>query len=250
MAIFKYNAQNIYYETYGEGFPVLFFHGNTTSSRLFTHEIPFYSQFFEVIVFDWLGHGKSDKLDFLPDDLWRMNAEQGIALCDYLNINEVNLIGTSGGALSALNFATIQPNRCPKIIADSFFGNRLSEQEAIYITNNRQRAKKNFLFQQYWKNFVGDYWETMVDIDCDFLLSMAKKQLPLIYGNLSDINSEVLLVASSDDEVIPDIFDRMDELANELRFATKAYYDYGKHTFMITEKEEFRKLVLNFFNIM
>lgn len=249
MSYFKFEGHKIHYTVAGEGFPLMLLHGNTTSSKLFESDIPFFSQYYKVIAFDWPGHGLSDKLDRFADDFWRYNAKCGIALCEYLGIDEINLIGTSGGALTALNMATIAPKLAPLIIADSFFGNRLSKEEAEKIVAGRIKAKSNFLMQQYWKRFNGDYWETMVDLDCDSLLRIGRNKLPLIWGDLSKIESEVLLVGTSTDELIDDHYNRMKELQVLIPNTELEFYDYGRHTFMITEKEEFRRIALNFLDI-
>ncbi|HRP02694.1 MAG TPA: alpha/beta hydrolase [Candidatus Kapabacteria bacterium] len=247
MSYFKFDGRNVYYTVEGEGFPLMLLHGNTTSSKLFENDIPFFAQYYKVIAFDWPGHGYSDKLDKFADDFWRYNAKSGLALCEHLNINTINLIGTSGGAITALNMATLNPDIAPKIIADSFFGNSVSLQDAEKITNFRQNAKKNdFLMQQYWKRFNGDYWEKMVDLDCENLLTIGKNQLPLIWGDLSTIKSDVLLVGTTTDDLIRDIDTKMAVMQEQIPNSQSAIYDYGRHTFMITEREEFRRIALNF----
>ncbi len=248
MAYFKFDNKNIYYSINGEGDPLMLLHGNTTSSKLFESDIPFFAQYYKVVAFDWPGHGLSDKLDKFAEDFWRYNAKCGIELCKYLGIEQIDLIGTSGGALTALNMATLEPNLAPKIIADSFFGNRLSKEEAEKIVANRIKLKSDFLMQQYWKNFNGDYWETMVDLDCERMLELGNRQLPLIWGDISKIKSKVLLVGTSTDDLIKDNYARMLELQKIIPDSEIKFYDYGRHTFMITEREEFRRIALDFLN--
>jgi hypothetical protein len=78
------------------------------------------------------------------------------------------------------------------------------------------------------------------------MLSFSRKGFPTIFGDLAKIKSEVLLVATSSDKIHPDILGRLDELAVKIPNVKKKYYDYGRHTFMITEKEEFRKIAMEF----
>ena len=42
MPYFSYENKRIYYEKYGKGTPVIFCHGNTASSRMFSLLIPLY----------------------------------------------------------------------------------------------------------------------------------------------------------------------------------------------------------------
>lgn len=63
MAYFNYESNNIYYEEMGTGTPLLMLHGNTASSAMFSGIAEKYSDSFKVILIDFLGHGKSDRLD-------------------------------------------------------------------------------------------------------------------------------------------------------------------------------------------
>src|SRR5271163_977795 len=64
-----------------------------------------------VITIDLLGHGQSDR----PRDMWRYSmaffAEQVIGLMDHLQIDEAVVMGTSLGANTALEIASIAPER-------------------------------------------------------------------------------------------------------------------------------------------
>lgn len=46
MPYFEHNAKKIYYEETGVGFPTVFLHGNTASSKMFTNIIPLFSSNF------------------------------------------------------------------------------------------------------------------------------------------------------------------------------------------------------------
>ncbi len=249
MSYFHYDGYKIYFERRGNGHPLLLLHGNTTSVKLFKSDIPFFSQYFDVIAFDYPGHGLSDYVQQFREDFWNYNAKVALALLDFLKIDETYIIGTSGGALVALNLAVMKPQIAPLIIADSFFGNRLSYEEAKNLVSKRQKAKTHFMSQQYWKQFNPTHWEHIVDEDCRVLLAISEKNLPLIYGDLSQISSEVLLVGTTTDEVIPDIENRMNELSEIIPNTDIKIYDYGRHTFMITEKEEFRRIALEFLEV-
>src|SRR5271167_2614180 len=64
-----------------------------------------------VITVDLLGHGESDR----PRDMWRYSmgifAQQLIALIDHLQIDEAAVMGTSLGANTALELASVAPER-------------------------------------------------------------------------------------------------------------------------------------------
>lgn len=64
-----------------------------------------------VITVDLLGHGKSDR----PRDMWRYSmgafAQQLLALMDHLELEEAAVMGTSLGANTALEVASVAPER-------------------------------------------------------------------------------------------------------------------------------------------
>jgi pimeloyl-ACP methyl ester carboxylesterase len=79
MSYFTFENKKIYYSEYGTGRPLLFLHGNTASSNMYAQIADRYKQEFNVILSDFLGHGKSDRLNEFPIDLWFYEAIQVIA---------------------------------------------------------------------------------------------------------------------------------------------------------------------------
>lgn len=246
MPYFNFDALDIYYEIKGEGKPLLLLHGNSVSSTLFKHISPKYEKHFKVIKFDYPGTGKSERIYRFRDDYWRYNAECAYELMDMLGIDEFQAIGTSGGGLAGLNMATQQPGRITKLIPDSFLGDYLTADEARRIVRGRTKMKENQMSQLYWKAHIGEDWEKVVDQDMDLMLRVGENNLKIIYGNYSDITSEVLGVATSTDELIKDTPGRVQEVCDKIPNAKTKFFDFGSHTFMITAKEEFFELSMEF----
>ncbi len=63
MPFFKYCDRSVFYEEYGEGRPLVFLHGNTASSKMFEPLMPLYADKFRCILMDFLGNGRSDRVD-------------------------------------------------------------------------------------------------------------------------------------------------------------------------------------------
>ena len=126
MSYFVYQGKNIYYTSEGGGMPMLFLHGNTASSMMFEMLMPLYTDELEVIRMDFLGNGRSDRVERFPENIWLDQGKQVVALAETLGYNKINLIGTSGGAYAAINAALLRPELFRCVIADSFDGQRLA----------------------------------------------------------------------------------------------------------------------------
>lgn len=103
----------LYYETYGQGEPLLLFHGNGGSISSMANQIPFFAQHYTVIAIDTRAHGKSidpsDSLSFeqIVDDF--------NALLDSLHLDSCYVVGWSDGGIDALLLAIRHPDKVKKM---------------------------------------------------------------------------------------------------------------------------------------
>ena len=102
MSYFRYADKQIYYEESGEGTPLILLHGNTSCGKMFDPILSKLADKYRVTVIDFLGGGRSDRVEKWPADLWFDWGCQAKALCDHLGLKKVKLIGSSGGALLTL----------------------------------------------------------------------------------------------------------------------------------------------------
>ena len=109
-----------------------------------------YKEDYKVILIDFLGHGRSDRLEQFPTDFWYDQAMQVIELLTSCRYGRVNLIGTSGGALAALNVALERPDLVCSVIADSFEGEKSLEAWTTNIAHAREETKKKKFVRQLW----------------------------------------------------------------------------------------------------
>ncbi len=152
MAYFSYGKKHIYYEEHGKGTPVIFCHGNTASSRMFSLLMPLYENNLHCILIDFLGFGRSDRTASFPSDIWIDEARQVDCLAQYLELDEVSLIGTSGGAWVAINAAMMMKGRVSTLIADSFDGRTLNinnddERQSVYT--DRRLIRRPYIEHQF-----------------------------------------------------------------------------------------------------
>lgn len=179
MAYFKYENKKIYYKEIGSGVPLILLHGDTASSKMFEFLLPLYENSFKVILIDFLGNGKCDRIGKFPADLWFSQAQQVIALLEHLNYHKVNLIGTSGGAWVAMNVALERPDLIEKVIADSFDGRTLADDFSKRLVKEREYAKNNKISRQFYEWCQGKDWELVVDLNTKALIEYANTNLPL-----------------------------------------------------------------------
>lgn len=246
MPYFRFDGLNVFYDEKGNGEPLLLLHGNTVSSNMFASEIAFWSSLFRVVYLDAPGHGQSDRLPFFRDDFWYYNSLAALELLKLLDIKKTKVIGTSGGAITGLNLAAAQPERIEKLIADSFFGLEIPLHEAKQIAYSRNEKNQSMMSKAFWNSMNGEGWEEIVRMDYELLVKIAENHLPIYFNPLSNIKAKVLFTAGRDDELISDIENRMNAAAELIPDCRCIYADEGKHPFMITEKEKFREIAMNF----
>jgi len=102
----------LYYETAGEGRPLVMIHAGVADSRQWNNEFARFADAFHVLRYDMRGYGKSEPVEGAFSHMGDL-----IALLDHLGINEpLMLMGCSMGGGLALNFALAQPTRVRALI--------------------------------------------------------------------------------------------------------------------------------------
>lgn len=109
----KTRGLKIYFETYGEGEPLLIIHPNGGSIKSFLYQIPYFSKTYKVILADSRAQGKSeDNGDSLS---YEMMADDLNALLDSLHIDSCYVIGWSDGGINGLLLAMRHPDKVKKL---------------------------------------------------------------------------------------------------------------------------------------
>lgn len=103
------NGVTIYYEIHGEGEPLLLLHGFAMSHELWLWYQDELSKDYMMIIPDLRGHGKSTNPS--NDFTHKLAAEDMYALLDDLDIDKVNAMGFSSGAMTLTHMATIDTSR-------------------------------------------------------------------------------------------------------------------------------------------
>ena len=246
MSYFYYQSKKIYYTETGSGKPVLFLHGNTASSRMFKLLLPLYEDRFHVILIDFLGHGKSDRIEEFPAELWMEEARQTIALLEHLKLEKVNLVGTSGGSWVAVNTALERPELVGRVVADSFDGRILADDFSKNLIQERTGAKTDNMAVEFYQWCQGEDWERIVDLDTKALLQCAGEKLPLFSKPLHSLQVPLLLMGSEGDEMSrADFQDEYRAIAGETG-AEICIFAEGRHPAILSNAEEAAERISKF----
>ncbi|MBN1059169.1 alpha/beta fold hydrolase [Clostridium botulinum] len=246
MAYFEYKNYNIYYKEYGEGVPLILIHGDSASSKMFMTELKFYSKNFRVITLDLVGQGKSQRVSELPFNYWHFNSMLIIELCNHIGISNVNLLGTSGGAIVALNAALEKPNLFNKIIADSFLGEKMSYEFAQKIIDDREKAKHKLKSKLFWFIMHGCDWKYVINQNTDLISNFSKNMGCFYKSSVTNIKNKIILTGSKKDDLIPNIENILKDMNAKIENSKLIVFEKGNHPAMFSNNKEFRKLVLNF----
>ncbi|HQA96877.1 MAG TPA: alpha/beta hydrolase [Clostridia bacterium] len=247
MSRFIYNGKNIYYTELGDGRPLLLLHGNTASSNMFGGVEEQFAANHRVVLLDFLGHGRSDRLERFPADLWYDEAMQVIALMRERQYESVDIIGSSGGALVAVNAALEAPALVGKIIADSFEGERALPAFTENMKEERERSKHDPGAVMFYKAMQGADWESVVDNDTDAVIRHSRELGIFFHKPLCAMQADVLLTGSLEDEFVTaleqDFFRKTyGELLSKIGHGSMHLFEHGGHPAMLSNQAEFVRL--------
>lgn len=249
MGYFAYQGRKLYYEETGAGEPLLMLHGNTLSGRMFDPIVPRFAAGYRVIVPDFLGCGRSDRLEKWPADLWYEWGRQAEALCRAKGLEKVLVIGTSGGALAALNLALEAPELVRAVIADSFEGLEADGTLTEQIRMGRTAARQMEGFRAMMQSLHGEDWEQVVDADTDAVVRHAGAVGAFLHRPISELRTRLLLTGSAEDEMFPrGHYEALfGEICTQTPMAQSHIFHQGNHPALGSNPEEFLTLAAEFF---
>ncbi|HTJ34122.1 MAG TPA: alpha/beta hydrolase [Dactylosporangium sp.] len=140
------NGINLYYETHGEGSPLVLLHGGLGSGEMFGPVIPALAERHRVIAVDLQGHGRTADVD-RPLDLGTMAADIA-ALIEFLGLGKAALVGYSLGGGVALRAAIDHPEVVEKLVAVSAH----ARTDAIYAEMRAQQGQVSAAAAEFMKD--------------------------------------------------------------------------------------------------
>jgi len=134
------NGINLYYETHGQGRPLVLLHGGLGSGEMFGPTLPALAENHQVILPDLQGHGRTADVD-RPIDI-RLMADDIVALIDHLGLEKPDVVGYSLGGGVAFFTASKYPEKVGKLVMaaahvrrDAIPAEMLAQQEQVNATS-------------------------------------------------------------------------------------------------------------------
>ncbi len=192
----EHDGAQIWYATYGSGWPVILLHGGLGQSGNWGYQVPaLIRSGYHAVLIDSRGHGRSTR-DARPFT-YELMASDVSAVMDALHLEKAGLVGWSDGACTALVLASIAPTR----VAGVFF----------FACNMDPSGAKEVEFSPILKRCFGrhvkDYARLSATPDqfnafSDAVGLMQKTQPNYSAHDLAQISVPVAIVASEHDEFI------------------------------------------------
>lgn len=187
------NGIRMYYESYGEGIPVVLLHGGLETCQMWAPVIPSFSMNYQVITPDSRAHGRTDNpLEKLN---YPLMAEDIVQLIQVLGLHKPFVVGYSDGGEIALKMALTYPSLARGYMIGGIFNTITAEWrqmmqgflgfegfgivnfERVIHTNAefvRSLEEKHDVFHEpgYWKSLLTQasqaWWEPHIHTQTDF----------------------------------------------------------------------------------
>lgn len=116
MPTVRINDVHIYYESHGNGFPLVFAYGLGGNTGMWTGQIDAFAQHYRFIIWDPRGHGQSESPLHREQYGQQISAEDLYGLLNHLGIEKAYVGGLSMGGGIAARFAVAHPERVAALL--------------------------------------------------------------------------------------------------------------------------------------
>lgn len=249
------NGIELYYEVYGQGYPVIFLHGFAGTVNMWQPQVPVLSPDYQFIIYDARGHGQSESppspdqysADIVVEDLFQ--------LLGSLGIEKAVVGGLSMGGYQSLRFYQHHPQMVTALILmDSGPGYRnLAHREEW---NRQPEARARLLETQGVEAFdeaagAPSYTprEIMLQQNPVGLANMARKVVAQhdswVIDNLGEVKVPTLVVVGENDTPF---LKAAEYMSKTISGAQHVVIPKAGHAANLDNTEAFNKAVLDFLN--
>lgn len=116
MPTVRINGVDIYYESHGSGFPLVFSYGLGGNTGMWAGQIDAFSEHYRFIIWDPRGHGRSESSPNREQYSMQISAEDLHGLLNHLKIEKAHVGGLSMGGGIATRFAVTHPARVSTLL--------------------------------------------------------------------------------------------------------------------------------------
>jgi pimeloyl-ACP methyl ester carboxylesterase len=257
----KQNNHTIYYETHGQGPALILIRGLGSSAVHWYAQVPALSQYFQVIIFDNRGIGRSDD-DGEPFTIHDM-AEDTVCVLDALHIERAHVLGVSLGGMIAQEMAIAYPQRVNRLIlvvthcggvqhikaTDEVLDiiRRLAEEDSL---ETKTRAATVFFAPMTIKE-KGPILRAFAAASAQYPAGpeIIKRQMLAVaqhntYDRLHQIQAPTLVIAGDEDILIPP--ENAAILSNQIPHAKLLNVPGGGHQILIEQPQICNQEIINF----
>lgn len=254
------NGAEIYYETAGQGQPLVLIHAGIADCRVWDEQFDAFAHHFRVIRYDLRGVGRST----MPAGPFSHHDDLK-GLLQTLDIERAHVAGISMGGSIAIDFALTYPEMVDRLVLTAVLGPPPFSQglldgwtaaEAAFETDGLSGI--NEVEMQMWVDGPGrtpsavapDIRAFVAEMNIDVLRredeseGVPGKLDPPAAARLTDISAPTLVIAGTGDQ--PDVLAYCDKLAAEIPNARLELIPEVAHMVNLEASQQFNELVVNF----
>jgi pimeloyl-ACP methyl ester carboxylesterase len=246
MTYLPIRSSQIYYETSGDGEPVLLLHGGFGTVEDFASQTPELAKHFKVVAFDRIGHGRST--DNGEPFHYTTMAEETVDFMESLRLKRADLMGVSDGAIVALLVAISRPDLVRRLVSVSGCF-RTPEHYLSAASLDWMRSATLGSFMKEFPKLVNHYYEVAPDAQTRFHVFFEKTMK--MWLNEPDIRKEELakivaptLVIAGDKDAI--ILEHTIELFRSIKSARLCIVPEATHSLLSDRPEATNRPILEF----
>ncbi|UOB78537.1 2-succinyl-6-hydroxy-2,4-cyclohexadiene-1-carboxylate synthase [Bacillus sp. ZJS3] len=258
------------YEVVGSGEPLLLLHGFTGSMETWRSFVPSWSEQFQVILVDIVGHGKTESPEDVTHYDIRNVALQMKELLDYLHIEKAHILGYSMGGRLAITMACLYPEYVRSLLLENCTAGLKSEDERKERCEKDERLAHKIeregieSFVSMWESIP--LFETQKRLAQNVQEAVRKERLannpkglanslrgmgtgaqPSWWNELKNLKMPVLLMNGEQDEKFFRILKNIEKCVSDVKFVK---IDGAGHAIHVEQPEKFDTIVKGFLKTM
>ncbi|MDT5293743.1 MAG: hypothetical protein QOJ76_623 [Acidobacteriota bacterium] len=262
MPTVRVNDIELYYESRGDGEPLVLIPGFGTGLWIWYRQVADFAEKFRTIVFDPRGTARSSAVPDEPLTMRRLAADVA-ALLDELSVERAHILGASFGGFVAQEFALAYPERTRGLIlcCTSYGGPRhcppapetLQALASTKGLNTEERVRENLLLA-FSPDFAASHpaeIERVIALRAEnhvpehaYLRQLQAAMAFDAEGRVAEIKAPTLVITGDADVIVPR--ENSANLAAAIPGARFQVIEGGSHTFFIERPAEFNRAVVEF----